>query len=317
MKEQTYVDDALIAARNKEEAIVKTSQFDEILEHADMPNKGWLYSGDESNALPIGADTASEKDDRVLGLLWDPKSDTFYFTVELDIQYRDEKGDICEVKVTTVEGLMALVNLIITRRLMLRNVQKIFDPCGWWVPVLLTAKLLLRESWKDKATGWDDPLSDELASQWLSFLKSLLSLKDVQVPRSLWPDAEVKGPPMLIIFSDGSTKAFGAAAYLRWELEDGTYWTLLIMAKSKIAPKNMTSVPRMELDGAVTGNRIKNFVLKETNLAPSRVIQLVDSSTALGYVNTECGNFEPYEGLRISEIHSSNTFVNGKLEGWA
>ena len=88
VKEQTYVDDALIAARNKEEAIVKTSQFDEILNHADMPNKGWMYSGDESNALPIGADAASEQEDRVLGLLWDPKSDTFYFTVELDLQYR-------------------------------------------------------------------------------------------------------------------------------------------------------------------------------------------------------------------------------------
>ena len=317
VKEQTYVDDALIAARNKEEAIVKTRQFDEILDHADMPNKGWLYSGDESNALPIGADAVGEKDDRVLGLLWDPTSDTFYFTVELDLQYRNEKGEICEVKITTIDGLMALVHLIITRRLMLRNVQKIFDPCGWWVPVLLTAKLLLRESWSDKATGWDDPLSDELASQWLSFLKSLLSLKDVQVSRSLWPDAEVKGPPMLIIFSDGSLKAFGAAAYLRWELEDGTYWTLLIMAKSKIAPKNMVSVPRMELNGAVLGNRMKNFILKETNLAPSRILHLVDSSTALGYVNMECGNFEPYEGLRVGEIHSSNTFVDGKLKGWA
>ena len=122
---------------------------------------------------------------------------------------------------------------------------------------------------------------------------------------------------MLIVFTDGSGKAFGAAAYIRWELEDGTYWTLLIMAKSKIAPKNMVSIPRMELNGAVLGNRIKNFILKETNLAPSRVIQLVDSSTALGYVNTECGKFEPYEGLRVGEIHSSNTFVDEKLEGWA
>ena len=170
VKEQTYVDDALIAARNKDEAKVKTKQIDEILEHADMPNKGWLFSGDESDALPIGADTSGEKDDRVLGLLCDLKSDTFYFTVELELQYRNENGEICDVKITSVDGLTTLVDLIITRRLMLRNVQKIFDPCGWWVPVLLTAKLLLRESWSDKATGWDDLLSDELARQWISFL---------------------------------------------------------------------------------------------------------------------------------------------------
>ena len=59
------------------------------------------------------------------------------------------------------------------------------------------------------------------------------------------------------------------------------------MAKSKIAPKNIVSVPHMELNGAVLGNRIKNFILKETNLSFSNVYQLVDSSIVLGYVHKE------------------------------
>ena len=89
------------------------------------------------------------------------------------------------------------------------------------------------------------------------------------------------------------------------------------MAKSKIAPKNIQSIPRMELNGAVLGNRVKNFILKETNLEFSKVYQFVDSSTVLGYVQKEYGVFRPYEGIRIAEIQSLNVFENGKLKGWA
>ena len=89
------------------------------------------------------------------------------------------------------------------------------------------------------------------------------------------------------------------------------------MAKSKIAPKNMVSIPRMELNGAVIGNRMKNFILNETNLKFANVYQLVDSSTVLGYVQKECGVFHPYEGVRVAEIQASNTFRDGILVGFA
>ena len=88
------------------------------------------------------------------------------------------------------------------------------------------------------------------------------------------------------------------------------------MAKGKIAPKGIESIPRMELNGAVMGNRIRNFLVKETNLKFSKIHQLVDSSTVLGYLQKECGHFKPYEGIRIAEIQSSNTLKDGKLKGW-
>ena len=123
--------------------------------------------------------------------------------------------------------------------------------------------------------------------------------------------------PVMVIFTDGAALAFGAAAYIRWELASGQFWSRLIMAKGKIAPKRIVSVPRMELNGAVLGNRVKNFLVKETNLKFEKVYHLVDSSTVLGYVHKECGIFHPYEGIRVAEIQSANTFVDGRLEGWA
>ena len=88
------------------------------------------------------------------------------------------------------------------------------------------------------------------------------------------------------------------------------------MAKSKIAPKRIISVPRMELSGAVVGNRVKNFLLKETNLQFSRVINLVDSSTVLGYLHKESSNFGQFEGIKIAEVQSTNDFHDGRLLAW-
>ena len=89
------------------------------------------------------------------------------------------------------------------------------------------------------------------------------------------------------------------------------------MAKLKRSPKDMISIVRMELCGAVTGNRFKNFLLNKTNMQFSHVGQFVDSSTVLGYIHKEFGNFGPYEGVRIAECHLTSQFVDCKLEGWA
>ena len=315
IKDQTYVDDQLIAAENLSEAKLKTKRIDEIGEHASMPNKGWTYSGDRSSSVSIGGDVL-ELEDRVLGLLWDVECDMFRFTIELDLKDKDENGKLIDVKVTTEEEFSKLVDPVVTRRLMSSNVARIFDPCGWWCPVILESKLLMRQSWCDNF-GWDDPLPLDLSTSWLNFLKSLLSLETVCFPRSLWPEEEVIGLPMLIVFSDGSVSAFGAVAYIRWKLASGGYWSCLIMAKSKIAPKYILSIPRMELNGAVLGVRIKNFLLKETNFEFSKIWHLVDSSTVLGYVHKESGAFGPFEGIRISEVQTSSEFVDGKLVGWA
>ena len=136
----------------------------------------------------------------------------------------------------------------------------------------------------------------------MEFLTEFLSLGEVSFPRSLWPEEEVIGKPILVVFSDGSMVAFGAAAYIRWELKSGGFWSRLIMAKCKIAPKNMLSIPRMELNGAVLGNRMKNFILKDTNMKFSKAYQFVDSSTVLGYLHKECGTYKPFEGIRVSNV---------------
>ena len=314
LKKQTYVDDMLMADANKEQALLKTSRLDEIGKHAGMPNKGWTYSGDKvSDGVNIGEEE-DRKDEKVLGTFWIPETDMFVFKVSLKLKI---KSGSC-IDVTSITVLREHESeLLLTRRTMLSNVSMIFDPVGFLAPILLEAKLLLRESWCVPGIGWDDPLPDEQAERWIALMSSLLNLKDVQFPRSLWPEGEVVGLPILVVFSDGAALAYGAVAYIRWLLDNGKYWSRIITSKCKIAPKHIVSVPRMELSGGLLGNRIKKIILKETNIQFARTYQFVDSSTVLGYVHKQCGVFGPYEGLRVAEIQSTNVLVDGKLVGWA
>ena len=319
VKEQTYIDDELVADLDMVSLQTKTKQMDQITHHAGMHNKGWTFSGDADKPenVQIGKENVADGEERVLGLLWDPKVDVFKFNVQLKLKFSEE-DKLVDVLISTVKELDSYSDkIVLTRRILLSNISKIFDPLGFLCPVTLQSKLLLRETWSDRDVGWDDPLPPEQSSKWLEFLKSLLELNYVQVLRSLWPKGEVIGLPLLIIFSDGSISAYGVAAYVRWELRGGGFWTYLIMSKSKISPKRIISIPRMELCGALVGNRIKNFITKETNLQFGKIYHLVDSSTVLGYVHKESGNFGAYEGIRIAEIQSSNNFDGDRLAGWA
>ena len=247
----------------------------------------------------------------MLGVSWIPSSDVFVFNVALKL-----KSGVTNVTVHSMQELKDLL-YIVTRRTMLSNVAKIFDPLGLLSPLLLEGKLLLRESWCVPGIGWDDPLPEDQAQRWVKFLNSLLRLKEIRFPRSLWPEEEVVGLPILVIFSDGSALAYGTVAYIRWELRGGGFWARIIMSKCKIAPKHILSIPRMELLAIVLGNRIKNFILKETNIVFAKTYQLVDSSTVLGYVHKQCGVFNPFEGQRVAEVQASNVVENGMLKGFA
>ena len=134
-------------------------------------------------------------------------------------------------------------------------------------------------------------------------------LEDIRIPRCLRPkDAIVY--PWLIILSDGSNQAYGCAAYVRWNCKDGAVKIQLIMAKSRIAPINKVSTPRMELNGVVLSKRCRSVITKEIRYSFEKVIHLVDSDTVLSQINKTSSRFQVYEGVRIREIQSA-IWLNG------
>ena len=186
VKEQTYVDDELTAASDMTEARIKTSRWDEICNHAGMPNKGWTFSGDEASDVELGS--GGNNIVKVLGFRWIPKLDCFVFIVCVVLTV--EQGG--QRDITTVSELELLADqVILNRRVLLSNVKRIFDPAGLVAPFILPSKLLMRKTWtndKNNPWQWDDPLPEDQRKEWISFLKLLLSLNELSIPRSLWPE---------------------------------------------------------------------------------------------------------------------------------
>ena len=91
---------------------------------------------------------------------------------------------------------------------------------------------------------------------------------------------------------------------------------MLILAKSKIAPKIRITVPRLELNGAVLSKRLEEFIASDLDLEFENIYHLVDSSTVLGYLHKADAKLKPYEGVRVSEIQTHGRFIDGRLHNW-
>ena len=86
------------------------------------------------------------------------------------------------------------------------------------------------------------------------------------------------------------------------------------MSKSKIAPKNRITIPRLELNGAVLAKRLREFVTGRLDLEFENVFHLVDSSTVLGYLHKADAKLKPFEGIRVAEVQAAGKFIEGRLE---
>lgn len=139
----------------------------------------------------------------------------------------------------------------------------IFNPPGFVCPFTLLGKIYLRETWSQKF-GWDDQLPTELRAKWAPFFYSLFDLEYLSLDRSLPPPNSI-GQPWLLIFSDGSDLTNGFVAFIRWQLDNGDYWSPLVIAKCRIAPVNKLSTPPppMELNAVVLSKRGRKVIEKD------------------------------------------------------
>ena len=114
-------------------------------------------------------------------------------------------------------------------------------------------------------------MSDSAVLCWKEFFFELFKASEIPFSRCLTPPDAV-GKPSLVLFPDGSEIAYGAAAYIRWELSDGGFWCRLIMAKSRIAPMSRINIPQMELNGSLIATRARVNLLAEMTYHFDKVI---------------------------------------------
>ena len=285
-----YVDDLVKSVGDEKQAVSLAEELTQLLKTGGFHLHKWLSNSPEVlnsiskseravDALDLDLDELPVQ--RALGLRWDVREDSFIFSPRV--------REVPETK----RGVVSFVS-------------SIFDPCGFIAPYTLRGKCLIQELWRQNV-DWDESLPQDLVPRWMSFVEEVDDLSNFCLPRYLKGFSPATKLVELHIFSDASEVAFGAVAYIRYQLkEDGT--TAFLASKTHVAPiKRALSIPRLELQGALLAVRLYNALKKEIDVPVSRTMFWTDSTTVLCYLKNETRRFKPFVSNRISEILDSST----------
>ncbi|XP_046404684.1 uncharacterized protein LOC124170045 [Ischnura elegans] len=280
-----YIDDILSGANTLEEALEVREQLVDILKSAGFHLSKWA-----SNSTEICPDTRiehkvfTETDKFVaLGLHWYPETDAFHLRT---IKYPEE--------VT-----------LLSKRIVLSDVARLFDPLGWMAPVLVFAKVFMQDLWLANLE-WDQLLPVNLAISWQKFRSSLKKLELISVPRWIQFSNENLSNVTFHGFSDASERAYAAAVYIR--VSDRTHGVSvnLLVAKTKVAPVKTISVPRLELCAAVLLTRLLVKLIGGLRLEKvPAVFAWTDSKVTLSWIRGHASKWKPFVAHRVSEIQSA------------
>ncbi|XP_062704188.1 uncharacterized protein LOC134286572 [Aedes albopictus] len=269
IREDCYVDDILSGADTVAEAIECQTQLIGMLKSAGFPVHKWSSNSPKLlECIPesdreelLNLTDGCEGVMKTLGLTWSPQRDEFAF----------------------VANHLANESKPPTKRSVLSEISKLFDPIGLLSPVIIIAKLIMQRIWL-AGVPWD----------------AKLEVSSIRIPRCVvtpnYIAVEVHG------FSDASKLAYGAAVYLRSIFPDGSASLSLLCSKSKVAPTKQVTIPRMELLGAFLLARLVSKVLGSLDLKVDNTILWTDSQIVLAWLKKPLTSLQVFVRNRIGKI---------------
>ena len=78
----------------------------------------------------------------------------------------------------------------------------------------------------------------------------------------------------------------------------------LVFGQAKMAPLRATTIPRLELCGAVLSSQVVNKLLEEFSIPVHEVVFYTDSKVVLGYIQNESKRFYVYVANRVQLIRT-------------
>ena len=110
----------------------------------------------------------------------------------------------------------------------------------------------------------------------------MADLTEIKVPRCLQVKQEGEViSRSLHTFSDASEEAYGAVSYVRYQHSSGAVSVHLVAVKACVAPLSATSIPRLELLGAVLGLKLTMTISPGLDVEISQVVFWTDSMNVL------------------------------------
>ncbi|XP_075157647.1 uncharacterized protein LOC142230914 [Haematobia irritans] len=254
-----YVDDAQAGAHTIPLAIKSLRELINALGSAGFTMKKWTSNSKEILAgIPPNhllyedfLDFDSTSSAKTLGIRWNARSDSFFF-VPSNI----------------------MTSNAYTKREVLSQISKIFDPAGWLSPIVVRAKIIMQRIWLD-GTKWDEGISHESLQMWKLFKEEYPIHKN--------------------------SKAYAAVLYVRVQKRESIF-THLIASKTKVAPVKTISVPRLELCGAVLLADIIDNLLPQLGVPKYKLFCWTDSKIVLSWLAKPPCLWTTFVANRVAKI---------------
>jgi len=278
-----FMDDLVTSVSSLGEANRLCSQAKELFERGGFELTKWSsnspelmndFSEDEKSALSKDFEMGNLL--AVLGLKWQPGSDSFCFSVNPN-------------------------QSVPTKRHILSVVARIFDPLGLLSPLTLFLKCLIKQLW-NAGLDWDDSVPPSIALQWETCQKEFPLLSNLFIPRHLgvMNDSKIT----VIGFCDASTLGYGGVIYIKSQMDMQPATITLLCAKSKVAPSKTLSIPRLELRAALLLSELIQVVVSVLSLRchVTRVVALSDSTVVLHWIRGCPSRWQSFVANRVTKI---------------
>ena len=240
-----YVDNLVTGVGCVEEACDFYKKAKSLFYSASMNLREWASNSSSLEDTIPNADLVGTSSLKVLGLVWERRSDTLQLPAPNECQLRTSN----------------------TKRGVLRSVSSLFDPLGLVAPATLNAKHFIQMLWREKLS-WDDPLPNEKLAQWRPIADDLVTAAEFRIPRRVCQTVSNCQSYQLHCFCDASKIAYGTAVYIRCEgNEDENHTDVqLVFGKTRLAPLTVPSIPRLELLAALIGIRALQYVRQHLHM---------------------------------------------------
>jgi len=226
-----YVDDLLLGADTLVEAVRARDEAINLLRLGCFELSKWASNSPEllknihnqtDNTVIIDHESSS----RILDIRWNQSLDEFRFSYIPDKEHKN-----------------------LSKRVILSEVSRLFDPLGLLSPAMVLSKFLLQDLWQ-LGMHWDESVPLDIGTRWNKLKSQFGDFNRLKIPRCVKSSFESQST-QIHGFCDASQQAYGACVYVRTQIGPEAFQCRLLASKSRVAPLRTVSLPRLELSAAL------------------------------------------------------------------
>ncbi|XP_055714219.1 uncharacterized protein LOC129808464 [Phlebotomus papatasi] len=276
-----YMDDFLGGADSLEEANQLRNEIQTILAKGGFNLRKWASNSSKIlDRIPSDYQAVTPEDvahglkrHTVLGVAWSPGEDTLS-VVDEPLPSVSTMRELCWVS------------------------AKIYDPLGMISPVTAALRILFQKLWS-YSIGWDDDLPAEVLEEYNIIKEEIEFVSQVKLPRLINPSnsqIELQG------FADASERGYGAVIYARGPEQDQRFVVRFLIAKSRVAPRNVVTIPRLELCAALLLSLLVQKVKQAYSSHNITVTAWTDSQVVLHWLHGHPSRWKMFVANRTNQI---------------